>query len=448
MGQEYILFSRRGKLTPRTASQLFGVVFVASILSKAPYVYAQNGTAASRAFIICAEQNSNPSGTKRRDLDRRYPVHAIRVKPRNLATAKCPKKSMRRIKFSELLTAQDIINIFKQSEEKIIDITDIAKFKGDKGDPGAPGPKGNDGGLKVWGDGSGGDKRVSNSQTFNGDNPQFDSFEISNGATFRVFSNTTIRSSGSCIINGTIEVITGASGGRTSMIGAHTIFPSVIPPSQGIGKSVAGHGEFGSGAVYGGISGPGLEPQEILNITKLSQVSIGAAGAGGCNGGQGGAGGGGLALYCKEGIFIGPNGKIVANGGDGTSGGGGGSGGVVILASEASVVNTGTLEAQGGKGGSSSYSCGAGGGGSGGVIRLIAPIVEKGWNLLAGGAAGSNSGASVGSSNRMGGSAGGSLGAEGGNGGIVMHDGTPGLPSQAQPGQTSETLADPTALLM
>merc|ERR1711871_96100 len=116
----------------------------------------------------------------------------------------------------------------------------------------------------------------------------------------------------------------------------------------------SGYGDNSVGKIYGddtitnlwGGSGGcmrGPHPMEI-NIGPSSRSF-----------GRGGHGGGAIEIVAANDLIVGEYGKFIVNGGDGEQtsegGGGGGSGGSVVLSAGGVIVNKGTIDASGGKGG-------------------------------------------------------------------------------------------------
>ena len=275
------------------------------------------------------------------------------------------------------------------------------------------------------GDGSAGDLTVSATHdwsTLPPANPNFANITIPVGQTLIVPAGTTIRCTGDFINNGTIEVTPGAQVQATSSIGA------AGGPSQGMAGiahpgdafAAASSGRFHNDmtvnpkSVNGGEGGIGI-PQATF-LTSFNALRIGGGSGGGWT--IGGTGGGLLKIYCRGAIAN--SGIIDAAGENGATQSGGGGGGIVILASMTSVTNTsGTINAQGGAGGSFSYG-GSTGGGGGGIVGFIAPTVAStgGSVNVAGGVAQTATG-SVSSDNAYGGAGGGASGGDGGRGGSV-----------------------------
>lgn len=315
------------------------------------------------------------------------------------------------------------------------------------GNPGSKGINGSDGldaTEEVYGDESAGDLIINSSTTFSNRNPQFRNVTINAGNTLTVPSGTTIRATGTCIINGSIVVEKGAYGGRSNGL-RHQ------PANFGLAYSPPGLGEYGdpdnTNALRGGSGGVGISESTARMLVKLTGTAYGSAGESNSSV-AGGSGGGGFALYCKGAVII--QGSISADGGNGfiVFGTGGGSGGLIVIASKESIVSTGTISAIGGNGSNWDYAiASAGGGGGGGVIHLLAPHIIEGTTDVSGGDEGSIDPADFLLCPCYGGSGGGGFGGDGGRGG---HVNLVGNPQSAQPGTDGfviTTLTDPSALL-
>jgi hypothetical protein len=334
-------------------------------------------------------------------------------------------------------------------------IRNISQLKGETGAAGANGANGTngtngtngvDGGIKVWGDGSAGALTLSTG--FSGDNTQFTDVTIEAGSF--ISSGTTIRATGTCTINGALIIDSSGFGGRYETISSSTLSPATRISSTGVAFTNPGFGEFGgsTNTLQSGRPGVGLVQSELNALTKvLSGHSSGGAG-GPAYQASGGTAGGAVAFYCRLGIIINASGSITANGGGSNGfGGGGGAGGLIVLASLGSIVNNGTISANGGNGGASSATIGTGGGGGGGLIRMLAPVITSGTTSVAGGFAGSNATA-VTANPRIGGSGGGGFAADGGAGGSVLNDNTASAASGGAAGLVITTIVDPTSLLL
>ncbi len=216
----------------------------------------------------------------------------------------------------------------------------------------------------------------------------YTTFNISSGATVNVTGTTAliIKATGAVTIAGTLNL----NGGN------------------GYTGNYAGGGNGGSGGYAGG-SGGNTGCGDVCHST--SGYSGGGPGGGGGgyadgsnDGGSGGGGGGGYGGYGGGGGITdpAPGGGPGAGGGTYTTitggsggggsasfyGGGGGGGGYLKISSAESIINSGTINANGGNGGDS-----AGGAGSGGRISLAAPSITNNGAINAkGGSAGAYGG--------------------------------------------------------
>jgi hypothetical protein len=158
------------------------------------------------------------------------------------------------------------------------------------------------------------------------------------------------------------------------------------------GKGGPGGFDGGLGGTYNLQGGKGLGPGGG-NPGSVS-TSPGFSSGGGGGGGFGAAGSNGSGLTCGPGGAGGgvySNDRIIpmiggSGGGAGSgsansqntapAGGGGGGGGAIVIASSGTITVTGSITANGGKGGQSSGNLsGSGGGGSGGSIKLMATTI-------------------------------------------------------------------------
>jgi len=207
--------------------------------------------------------------------------------------------------------------------------------------------------------------------------------------------------------------------------------------TNGSGRTIHNNGNnaggSGSGAAISaqtaGLSGGGNSGGSGAG-TQASTVATSLGGAGGAGGsGSGGAGGAsqtptaptanrgtvrsvpqsvlGLMLCAATNQVLAVNGGVGGSpgGGDGTNAGGGGAGGggVVVIAAK-SIVNSGTISANGGTGGTpSTGNCGGGGGGGGGVVILTYNTSSGNAATATGGTGGTKTGTGVNGSNGSGG---------------------------------------------
>lgn len=338
---------------------------------------------------------------------------------------------------------------------------------GAQGPQGEPGAAGADGSLRVYGDGSAGDRVVSSDENWNSgpDQPknlQFASLRIDVGVTLTVPSGMTIRVTGDFANHGTIVVLPAADGGFAGQDlpgSSDDLSSENIDPVAGIGTSAAQAGDVGnSGAARnGGRGGIGLsefEARQLMTVTTL-------AGGGGAVGGIdsngsgfdnfGSKGGGALRILAMGSIENANGAEIIADGEGGEGAGGGG--GLIVLASMTSVDNTGAIMARGGDGEDSDTDEAPSGGGGGGIVHMLAPSVDNSGAVDVGGGLGG--GISAGSplvtsvSERFGGGGGGASGGDGGKGGSVP-SGAPIEATEAENGEVGFSLVtevDPTALL-
>jgi hypothetical protein len=312
--------------------------------------------------------------------------------------------------------------------------------QGIQGIPGSQGLPGADGTLRIYGNGSAGDKTVSadgDYSVYYYPHRQYVNFTVNPGVTLSVASGTVLRCTGTFTNQGTIVVLESAAG----VYGGGPPHPGSSAGAAGVpATAIAPSGAPGS---FGGM---GLGSFRTL----LSPGVFAGGGGGGAQ--NSGYGGGAFTVLCRTGIVN--SGEIRADGvshpflGGGVTGGGGGGGGAVILASAGSITHTGLIAARGGDGGPSDTRSGPGGGGGGGLIHLIAPSVSNtGSTSVAGGGAGAAGGpGSVTSTVRYGGGGGGAMIGSGGRGGTVATDGTPSAATPGGAGISTITLEDPTSL--
>jgi hypothetical protein len=330
---------------------------------------------------------------------------------------------------------------------------------GDPGDCGAnetaiawnvEGPPGADGGERIYGDGSAGDRLFDGGTHFFADaNTQYTDFTVEAGTTLHVHSGHVIRCTGVFTNRGTIEVLWPGNAGHQgfSVDGLGTVRPS----GQGVGRTVASRGEFGPDTAdrSGGSGGAGVTLQMARNLLWPSHHG-GGGGAGRMNVQNvvAGSGGGSLTVLCAEGVVNEGEGVIRAAPGIPGNGGGGGGGGQIVLASRGEVINTGRILAQGGRGGRSDDRGGPGGGGGGGIVHLLAPTVHSPGGIeVQGGAAGEpGEPGSITAARRQGGGGGGGAGGRGGIGGAAHANGDPGPAGDGLPGHVIITEVDPTGL--
>jgi hypothetical protein len=322
---------------------------------------------------------------------------------------------------------------------------------GDKGEPGDPGA---DGQLRIYGDGSAGALTVAaNGVLFEGiaadGNLQFTDVTINAGVALTVPSGTIIRCNGTFTNNGTIVVLDGAAGGRSTSVN-NTVGTGTVPGSAsanpGVSRVAAQSGELGDASRVGGVGGGGLSAGEARVLLK---PTVGGGGGGVCpaQAANGSGGDGGGAFVVLAGGAIANTGAINAAGLDGLGGGGGGAGGFVVLASPTSISNTGTLDLSGGDGGVATNRNAGGGGGSGGIVHFLSPAITTGTPNITGGLGAAAVGAgSVTAIPRAGGGGGGAAGSTGGTGGTVNAVGSTTAGTNGGLGHVLQTQVDPTAL--
>ncbi|MBE9178658.1 hypothetical protein IQ268_08810 [Oculatella sp. LEGE 06141] len=280
--------------------------------------------------------------------------------------------------------------------------------------------------IRVFG-GSGdqGDYLLTTTATFNQGEYYFRNFTIESAATLTISAGAKIHISGTCTINGTINVTTSLAGaGARTLAYANTI----IVANPGLGSGLGG--EVFGGSAYNYFLNP------IGSSGANGTIFLTAVGTGG-SGSKGGDAGGTLIFDCAGAFILGSTGSILARGGNavvgtlgtssGTLGGsGGGSGGLVLVKSLISItLQAGsTVDVRGGNGSNavggtgSSGSFGGGGGGGGHGAFLSPNNSPSGTILLTGGTAGTSTGT---------GYAGGGGGGFGGAGGSHQGAGVAGL---------------------
>jgi len=172
------------------------------------------------------------------------------------------------------------------------------------------------------------------------------------------------------------------------------------------GGTDIGNNEGGGGACYGGIGGGGVGAPGGAGGTAIygsytAPIDMGSGGGGGGNTGTGGAGGGIVIIdagtMVLDGVIIssGAQGRPVPVGTTAAGGGGGSGGGVFITAG--SFSGTGSIDVQGGRGGTDDVGPGGGGGGGRAAVVVTGSGVTCGVTFqIAGGASGGGaSGAGV-----------------------------------------------------
>ena len=229
----------------------------------------------------------------------------------------------------------------------------------------------------LYGDGSDGD--VTLVADANYDVPkQFTNFTLNSGVTLSVTNNATpliIRCTGTCTINGTINLTgKGYSGQDSDGVGINL---SEYGAGGGTGGGQNNNGKKG-GSSQRYPSDTSADSnflfQRLLSFDFRS--SFGSSGGQSANNVAGGNGGGAVIIIAKS---IKGNGTITVNGAPGTNGstgqwantaggGGGGGGEIGIITSDDSF--TGNITANGGAGGSGSYTGNSGGNGAYAILKI------------------------------------------------------------------------------
>ena len=281
---------------------------------------------------------------------------------------------------------------------------------GSIGQTGSTGNAGEDGQLRVYGDGSAGPLTVSSNTNWSnpptGNNYYFSDVTISSGGTLTVPSGTVIRSTGNFAVNGTIFV-------SPANLYEKGILQTT-PPWDGL--DVTGHATEGfNGAdpdpalpAHIGYGGGGLN--SIVRAAFIARPALAGGGAGGFGTigvypqPQAMSAGGAVFIYARGQVLIAASGSISADAEDKQGlppphGGGGAGGGLIVIASPASITNTGSISAHGGIGddgymqssvtGGADFH-GASGGGGGGLVHLISPSIVQGTVDVSGGAGGTS----------------------------------------------------------
>jgi hypothetical protein len=314
----------------------------------------------------------------------------------------------------------------------------------------------------AYGDGSGGELIVSSNRTFRTSNPQFTDVSIQSGVTLVVDSGTVIRCKGTFTNNGTIIVNRGASGGRgrlDNQSGSGLSSPSYRPPHPGVALTSPMQGQTGPDTEeqIQGEGGIGLTIQQARQLLRPGIYGGGGGASGTLDDFEAAWGGGSLVVICKNGIVN--NGSIIADsttyfpskGINQFGARGGGAGGIVILASKTSVLNSSSasINADGTDGGNGNSASAPGGGGGGGIVHFLAPLVVKEGTVSVQGGAGGTPHSPLTGSIRVAGAGGGACGGNGGRGGWIL-SGNPANPSAGQDGVDGYFLTsfvDPSSLL-
>ncbi|HEV7730874.1 MAG TPA: hypothetical protein VGR62_01870 [Candidatus Binatia bacterium] len=318
---------------------------------------------------------------------------------------------------------------------------------GPPGAPGSDGLPGPGGELRIYGDGSAGAGVADSITSLETTNLQFTDLTIPTGATTFVASGTVIRCTGTFTNNGTLVVGDGAEGARFFFANTNSVELASRGAHPGVSRGAAMSGERAMGVSSNpGAGGTALEARQARRLLVPGVVGGGGGGYGSGQGGSGGTGGGSVTILAATAVLN--NGVIDASShSQQTFGTGGGAGGVIIIASRGSISNNGVLRADGTEGGDSFLDGAGGGGGGGGLVHLLAPVINAvGSVSVAGGPPGAQgSPGSVTTPFRYGGGGGGACGGQGGQGGDVNNS-SPGAASAGSPGQTFESLLDPTSL--
>jgi hypothetical protein len=255
----------------------------------------------------------------------------------------------------------------------------------------APTPLGNN--IPAWlqfvGDGSGG--AVNCSGTYAPIEAWVSSFTVTLGHTCT--SNLVpfiIRSTGACIIAGTVNV-RGADGGNTASGGGDLggtgggggggTAAGVAGVSNIINNTTiaAGGTAGGAGGVAGGNGNTPISARQLtyLSIPVASMRGGSKGGIGGSSGGAPGTGGGAIVLVCASINFTGTIAVTGGTGGDSTGNnvgpGGGGGAGYVIISAPVHTATSGAIITTGGAPGSclSYTNCGTGGTGGDGWSKIF-----------------------------------------------------------------------------
>src|SRR5215468_5221822 len=179
---------------------------------------------------------------------------------------------------------------------------------GSQGPPGMNGTNGADGSLRIYGDGSLGDKTFSQSEDLvnflQNNSAQFRNLTIDPGVTLTIPSGAVVRCSESFVNNGTIQVETSASDFLFGSSG----------PGSGVSREPASNGEFGDDSENrnGGAGGVALASGEAKFLLDADPRGGGAGGGVPGFGERGGAGGGRLIILARTALTN--NGLIQADG--------------------------------------------------------------------------------------------------------------------------------------
>lgn len=296
----------------------------------------------------------------------------------------------------------------------------------------------------IYGDGTGGDLIVTSNRTFSTSNPQFNDVTINSGVTLVVDSGTVIKCKGTFTNNGTIVVNRGASGGKgrlDNQSGTGLSAPSYRPPHPGVALTSPMQGQTGpdTEVQIQGEGGVGLTIQQARQLLRPGIYGGGGGASGTLDDFDAAWGGGSFVVICKNGIVN--NGSITADstthfpskGINQFGARGGGAGGIVILASKTSVLNSSSasINANGTDGGNGNFTSAPGGGGGGGIVHFLAPLVVNEGAVSVEGGSGGKPFNTITTSIRVAGAGGGACGGNGGRGGWIL----PGNPANPPVGQ-------------
>ena len=334
-------------------------------------------------------------------------------------------------------------NCLTRHGEVTVQYLDLRGNEGPIGPTGPTGPQGDagePGALRVYGDGSAGDREVSGALAFNDSNPQYQNFTVQAGAVLTVPTGTVIRCRGNFLNNGRIVV---SPGQRNS-------------PKFAEDGEAATAGPFASDEAPGGAGGEALTEGAARALLRPGLLTAGDGAYAAGDIGRG-LGGGSFAVICQGLVSNGSTGEITAPGlTPANPANGGGGGGLVILASDSRVENLGVIQADGGAGSdfipdTGQFGIASGGGGGGGIVHLIAPEVQQTGSISVAGGSGGIAGP-VGSLTalfKLGGRGGGGSGGAGGNGGAAnpgsFGDGSCTAGASGNNGRVFETAANPAA---
>ena len=315
---------------------------------------------------------------------------------------------------------------------EVVDTSSLTGPQGAAGTTGATGTAGAEGAAGVYGDATLGDVVVPNGDSIL-QNGMYNDFTIESGSTVTAQSGTVIRATGTCTINGTVNVSTFAAGGIVLSPVSDTRRLASRDPHPGQAKSVPTTGEvLGSTSPAtalngtGGLGfGSGTAYDSARNLIRPGNLGGGGGGSAfllGSVSTSSNSGGGTIVFLCQNGITIGAAGFVNAIGaGAGADASGGGGGGIVVLATPSNLDIQGTVDVRGGNGANAntSVATAAGGGGGGGLIISLygGTLNASGTTVVTGGIGGTSAGAPAPSLPFVSGSGGGASYGNGGDGG-------------------------------